>query len=83
MVVGALLMSPAVGQTEGAPVDQMVRIGGAQQEPTGTTDRLPGTTLEAQERDDSTSLAPWLIGSGVAAAAAVAIGGTILKRRSG
>lgn len=46
-----------------------------------TTDVLPGTTLEAEERDDGTSPAPWLIGSGIAAVAAVAIGGTLLKRR--
>lgn len=51
---------------------------------TTTEDDLPGTTLEAQERDDgNTSVAPWLIGSGLAALAAVGIGGTILKRRSG
>lgn len=83
MVVGALLMSPAAGQAAAAPVDRAARVSAAQEEPTSTTDRLPGTTLEAEERDDGTSPAPWLIGSGVAAAAAVAIGGTILKRRSG
>jgi len=50
--------------------------------PTTTESDLPGTTLEAQERDDGgTSAAPWIIGSGLAAAAAIAIGGTILKRR--
>lgn len=49
-----------------------------------TTDERPGTTLEAEERDDGNgSPAPWLIGSGIAAAAAVAIGGTLLKRRAG
>lgn len=50
---------------------------------TSTTESdLPGTTLEAQERDDgNTSAAPWIIGSGLAAAAAIAIGGTVLKRR--
>lgn len=54
-------------------------------EATTTTDAdRPGTTLEAEERDDgNTSAAPWLIGSGLAAVAAVGIGGTILKRRSG
>lgn len=47
-----------------------------------TESDLPGTTLEAQERDDgNTSAAPWIIGSGLAAAAAIAVGGTILKRR--
>ena len=49
-----------------------------------TEDELPQTTLEAQERDDgTTSAAPWIIGSGIAALAAIGIGGTILKRRSG
>lgn len=52
---------------------------------TTTTDSdLPGTTLEAEERDDgNTSAAPWVIGSGIAAVVAIAIGGTILKHRSG
>lgn len=51
-------------------------------EPTATTADLPGTTLEAQQRDDgSTSAAPWLIGSGLVAAASIGIGGTLLKRR--
>lgn len=45
---------------------------------------LPGTTLEAEERDDGTgSAAPWLIGSGIAAAAAIAVGGWLLQRRAG
>lgn len=47
-----------------------------------TTERRPGTSLEAAERDDgSTSAAPWLIGSGVLALVAVALGGLLLKRR--
>ncbi|MEO7427883.1 MAG: hypothetical protein ABIY48_00735 [Acidimicrobiales bacterium] len=50
---------------------------------TSTTQALPGTTLDADARDDGTSPAPWLIGSAVTAAAAVAIGGSLLKRRSG
>lgn len=50
---------------------------------TDTTEALPGTTLEAQDRDDGSSPAPWLIGSGLAAAAAVGIGGFVLKRRAG
>ncbi|MEQ1788657.1 MAG: DUF1775 domain-containing protein [Acidimicrobiales bacterium] len=38
-------------------------------EVTTTTDELPDTTLEAEERDDgSTSMAPWVIGSGIAVA---------------
>jgi uncharacterized protein YcnI len=50
---------------------------------TTTTDELADTTLEAQERDDgTTSAAPWIIGSALAAVAAIAIGGTILKRRA-
>lgn len=54
----------------------------AQVEP--TTERLPGTSLEAEERDDgSTSAAPWVIGSGVAALAVVGLGGLFLKRRDG
>ncbi|MET0729222.1 MAG: DUF1775 domain-containing protein [Acidimicrobiales bacterium] len=54
---------------------------------TSTTDdeeELPGTTLEAKERDDgTTSAAPWIIGSGVAAAVAVGAGGLMLKHRAG
>jgi uncharacterized protein YcnI len=50
---------------------------------TTTTDELADTTLEAQERDDgSTSAAPWIIGSALAAVAAIAIGGTLMKRRA-
>ncbi|MDQ3782520.1 MAG: DUF1775 domain-containing protein [Actinomycetota bacterium] len=54
--------------------------------PATTTTRAdrPGTTLEAQERDDgNTSAAPWVIGSGLVALAAIGIGGTLLKRRTG
>jgi len=48
-----------------------------------TADELPGTTLEAEERDDgSNSAAPWLIGSAIVAVLAIAIGGTLLKRRA-
>jgi periplasmic copper chaperone A len=50
---------------------------------TTTTDELPGTTLEAEERDDgNTSAAPWLIGSAIVAGLAIAIGGTLLKRKA-
>lgn len=52
----------------------------AQSGPT-TDDTLIGTTLEAEARDGGGRLAPWLIGSGIAAIAAVAIGGSLLKRR--
>ena len=49
-----------------------------------TTLDLPRTAGEADERDDgSTNSASWYLGSGVAALAAVLIGGTVLKRRSG
>ncbi len=52
--------------------------------PTGTTLDLPRTAGEADQRDDgNTDSAPWIIGSGVAALAAILIGGTILKRRQG
>lgn len=50
---------------------------------TETTEDRPGTTLEAQARDDGGSPAPWLIGSGIAAALAVGLGGMLLKRRAG
>jgi uncharacterized protein YcnI len=51
---------------------------------TSTTERRAGTTLEAEQRDDGDNdAAPWLIGSGLAAAAAVGVGGWVLKRRSG
>jgi hypothetical protein len=44
---------------------------------------LPGTTLEAEQRDDgTTSAAPWLIGSAVAAAVVVGLGGLFLKSRT-
>jgi hypothetical protein len=44
---------------------------------------LPGTNLEADERDDGTTDTPaWMIGSGIAAVMAVGVGGTLLGRRS-
>jgi hypothetical protein len=44
---------------------------------------LPGTALEAEERDDGrTTAAPWVIGSGVAAAVFIGVGGLVLKRRA-
>lgn len=49
---------------------------------TTTTSALPGTTLEADQRDDgNTSAAPWIIGSGIAAVLAIASGGLFLKRK--
>lgn len=51
---------------------------------TTTTGDLPGTVLEAEERDDGEqSVAPWVIGSGIAALIAIGVGGTVLKRRMG
>ena len=42
------------------------------------------TTLEAEQRDDgTTSAAPWLIGSAIAALVAIGVGGLLLKRRAG
>lgn len=56
-------------------------------EATTTTEddeRRAGTTLEAEQRDDGTSSpAPWLIGSGIAAIVAIGVGGMLLKRRTG
>jgi uncharacterized protein YcnI len=49
---------------------------------TTTTDDLPGTVLEAEERDDGDqSVAPWVIGSGIVALLAIGIGGWVLKQR--
>jgi len=51
-------------------------------EATTSTTRREGTTLEADRVDDgSQDAAPWLIGSGIAAAVAVAVGGYALKVR--
>jgi hypothetical protein len=50
---------------------------------TTATERRPGTTLEAEQRDDGNNdMAPWLIGSGVVALVAVGVGGYALKRRT-
>jgi hypothetical protein len=49
--------------------------------PTATTADLPGTTVEASnDGDGDDSSAPWLIGAGIAAIVAIAIGGWLLKR---
>lgn len=43
---------------------------------------LPRTTLEAAQRDDgTTSAAPWIIGSTIAAVLMIAVGGTLLQRK--
>lgn len=71
-------VGPADRTESVAPATTVAPTGGA------TTADLPGTTLEAEERDDGTgSAAPWLIGSGIAAAVAIAVGGRLLQRRTG
>ena len=51
---------------------------------TGSTRDLPRTALEAEQRDDGGgSLAPWFVGSGIAAVVAIGVGGILLRRRSG
>lgn len=48
-----------------------------------STTRREGTTLEVAQRDDgSQDATPWLVGSGIAAALAVGLGGWALKRRT-
>ena len=84
-LAGLLALAPGVGasaarEPEGPTTTTTITEGST------TTVRadLPATTLEAEQRDDgSTSAARWAIGSGVAAAVTIAVGGTILKRRSG
>ena len=50
---------------------------------TTTSSSIPGTTAEAEQRDDgSTNAAAWLIGSGIAALLAIGAGGLWLKRRA-
>ncbi|MDP1818632.1 MAG: hypothetical protein Q8K58_01905 [Acidimicrobiales bacterium] len=54
---------------------------GAQEDPPRR--ELPGTELEAEERDDgTTSAVPWVIGSGIAAVLLIGVGGTLLSRAS-
>jgi uncharacterized protein YcnI len=48
-----------------------------------TSSSLPGTTVEAEQRDDGdTNTAAWLLGSGLAAVVAIVVGGLLLKRRA-
>ena len=69
---------PVVGADGSAP-----RATSSTTSPAETTESLPGTTLEAEQRDDgTTSAAPWLIGSGIAAAVVVGLGGLFLKSRT-
>ncbi|MEX2293002.1 MAG: hypothetical protein WD691_04380 [Acidimicrobiales bacterium] len=58
-----------------------VAVAGQVESSPTTGDTLAGTTLEADARDGGGSPAPWLFGSAVVAAAAVATGGSLLKRR--
>ncbi|MGK2948068.1 MAG: hypothetical protein ACSLFP_05815, partial [Acidimicrobiales bacterium] len=46
-------------------------------------ERLPGTTLEANQRDEGgASLVPWVVGSGVAAIVLIVGGGLVVQRRT-
>jgi uncharacterized protein YcnI len=66
-------LTPGTGSTDGTTTT----------EATPTTRDLPRTALEADQRDDGGgSVAPWFLGSGLAAVAAIAIGGAVLRRRS-
>ena len=85
ILVVTTALSLAVPAALGAPVDAAVRAEASsvgQPSPT-TGDTLAGTTLQAEDRGDGGSPGPWLIGSGVAAVAVVALGGCLLKRRMG
>lgn len=68
LVAVLLLAAPAAAQgTDGDAGDE----------------RLPGTTLEANQRDDGgDSLVPWVVGSGVAAIVVIVGGGLVVQRRS-
>ena len=73
-----LLAVPAAAHVEVRPETAVVAA------ETSTTLDLPRTAGEADQRDDgNTDSAPWILGSGVVALAAILIGGTILKRRAG
>jgi uncharacterized protein YcnI len=50
--------------------------------PTTTTADRPDTTVEAANEGDGDSAAPWLIGAGIAALVAIALGGWFLKKRA-
>jgi hypothetical protein len=78
--VSAASVERTTAAVEPAPADVTTTSSTA---PGPTTETLPGTTLEAEQRDDgNTSAAPWLIGSGVAAAVVVGLGGLFLKSRT-
>jgi hypothetical protein len=80
-LAAALLLLPAVPAA--AHVEVRPDTAGAAAETVTTLD-LPRTAGEADQRDDgNTDSVPWIIGSAVAALAAILIGGTILKRRQG
>jgi periplasmic copper chaperone A len=66
------------GTTTTAPTTTTGDAGGS-----STSSSLPGTTVEAEQRDDGgTNTAAWLIGSGIAALVAIGVGGLLLKRRA-
>lgn len=79
LVITAAL-SLAAPAAVGAPAHGAEASSVGQPSPT-TRDTLAGTTLQAEDRGDGGSPGPWLIGSGVAAVAVVALGGSLLKRR--
>jgi len=85
LVVVLVASAPAAGALDAAPrPEPAAPATTVAPSRDGSTDDLPGTTLEAEERDDGTgSAAPWLIGSGIAAAVAIAVGGWLLQRRAG
>lgn len=83
LLLGVLLWpGPAVSAEQGSTSAGADATSVTQSSPT-TDDTLAGTTLEADARGGGGSPAPWLIGSGLAAIAAVGIGGSLLKRRMG
>ncbi len=73
-----LELTPASGSSTTSPTPSTT-----DRASTGSTRDLPRTALEAEQRDDGGgSLAPWMIGSGIAAVVAIAVGGYLLQRRS-
>lgn len=85
---------PWISEDEGEgedsrPAPRLTLVGGspstttAPSSTTASTRDLPRTALEAEQRDDGDgSLAPWLVGSGIAAVVAIVVGGLVLRRRS-
>ncbi|MGE3620409.1 MAG: DUF1775 domain-containing protein [Acidimicrobiia bacterium] len=78
-----LVADPAATTTTAAPTTTTTAAPTTTTAAPTTTVSLPGTVNQAESRDDGDqSPAPWLIGSGVAAAVAIGVGGWVLKRRS-